>query len=158
MLNIYLDLDGVIHKTLPLDQYEEPKCFSWVELIHEDTSVFIQKLRKLGKVNVLSKTFFPSSDGRHYHQEQDKIKKCLDLGFKPSEIIILAADANKAIFSSPTSILIDDYGENCKKWQAGGGLAIQFNEIKNKAWITCLTYNEVLHKIKKISQKETLWL
>ncbi len=147
---IFLDLDGVIHAPMPLSKYEEPTVFSEVELLHEDTINFITLLRKQGNVKALSKTFYPMEHPYHYQQEKDKTRKCLALGFKMEDIIIMPSDSDKAIFSQVAHILIDDYGQNCQKWQTGGGIAIQYNEHKNKGWVTARCYNEVLHKVKML--------
>lgn len=147
MLNIYLDLDGVIHRTLPLEKYEDERCFSRVAT-YEYATHFIKKLNKLGKVKVLSKAFFPTNHAKFANQKQDKINKCLELGFNLEDIIILGSEVDKNIYSKD-SILIDDYGHNCKLWSTEG-TAIQFREHKQKDWATATDWKLAIKKIRQL--------
>lgn len=146
---IFLDLDGVIHQSKSVDEYNDPHVFSRVEL-YPHAQEFIYALQQLGNVMVISKTFVPLEDERHIQQQRDKLRKCKELGFSNEEILILPSNIDKNIFCHRGDILIDDYSYNCKKWEEFGGVAIQFNEHKRKPHLTARGYDGVLQLIRKM--------
>lgn len=143
---IFLDLDGVIHKPKPMKEYNNKNVFSTVEC-YEGAKLFVKELQKLGEVIVISKCFVPFDDERYSKQHFDKVSKSRQLGLP---YIILPSDIDKNMFCNNGDILIDDYGANCESWENAGGISIQFNEVKNKPWLTAKDYANVLQKIKLI--------
>lgn len=144
ILKIYLDLDGVIFEAQDVEKYHDKDIFSKLPLI-EGAREFIDKLKELGEVFVVSKTMFGSDDYRTQKQIVDKTLQCFKLGFNFSHIYILNADQSKAGIVED-GLLIDDYGGNCRVAK----LAIQAFEHKKKDWITAKDYGEIIHKIKLV--------
>lgn len=146
---IFLDLDGVIHKSKPVEEYDDKDVFATVEEFN-GAKEFVKELKKLGEVIVISKCFVPFDDDRYSKQHFDKVSKSRQLGLPYHNIIILPSDIDKNMFCNNGDILIDDYGANCESWENAGGISIQFNETKSKPWLTAKDYDNVLQKIKLI--------
>lgn len=141
---IYLDLDGVIHQKKQLHEYEKENVFSSVDLI-EGAIDFVSSLLKLGKVRVISKTFYHKDHPYTQQQKVDKINKCLELGFNKQQLIILSSNEPKEMFCcNKGDILIDDFGKNVLSWISAGGRAIQMFEYKEKAFPTAQNYAKCL--------------
>jgi len=150
MATIWLDLDGVIFKGLKnIALYENPRIFSSLELI-DGAEDFIEKLKSLGKVKVISKVFLNSTDPNWRIQAYDKIISCVELGFDPSDVVILTAEQEKFPYMKKGDLLIDDYGENCRKAMRKNIQVIQgFENKERKKWVTAKDYPEILRKTKK---------
>lgn len=146
---IFLDLDGVIHKSKPVEEYSDKNVFSTVEEFN-GAKEFVKELQKLGEVMVISKCFVPFDDDRYSKQHFDKVSRSRQLGLPYHNIIILPSDIDKNMFCNNGDILVDDYGANCQSWENAGGISIQFNEVKSKSWLTAKDYDNVLQKIKLI--------
>lgn len=146
---IFLDLDGVIHKSKSVEEYNDKDVFSTVEC-YEGAKEFVKELQKLGEVIIISKCFVPFEDDRYSKQHFDKVSKSRQLGLPYHNIIVLPADIDKNRFCNDGDILIDDYGKNCESWENAGGISIQFNETNHKPWLTAKDYDNVLQKIKLI--------
>lgn len=146
MRQIYLDLDGVVFETLPLHKYETERAFKEIPLI-KGAIFFMESLKTLGKVNILSKTFY-SRDHQYTEQQKiDKLNACLQLGFNKDDIHILSANEDKNILCKMGDILIDDYGNNIVSWERKGGVGIQAFEPKLKTFRTATNYFEILQQV-----------
>lgn len=152
---INLDVDGVLYPSLPLHEYAEEGCFNKYKPIKKDATVaFVVKIRELinrkgMELKFLTKT---CSISQHLHDihKQEKIE-WLKKNFLATddEIIVIRSNEHKNNYSN--GILIDDYGQNCIKWEEDdGNIAIQFGESKKKSWLTAETYNEVIKTLEAI--------
>jgi len=143
-MNIYLDLDGVIFQTLPLEEYSKKDCFSKT-VLKKGALCFIKELREIGEVFIVSKTMFPSDNPKTPYQMRDKYVWALKLGFDLAHSFVLPSDRSKATICKD-GILIDDYSKNCED----AVLAIQIFEKKKKPWITAKNFQETLKKLRLI--------
>lgn len=153
-MNIFLDLDGVIHKTQDIQDYNHTRIFATVPE-YKGAREFVEQLKEVSRENghnlmIISKVFVPGTDDRYIYQYKDKLQRCRMLGFSYDDSIILASNINKNIFCQCGDILIDDFGHNIELWEKAGGIGIQFREHKQKGWITAENYAETIHKIKLI--------
>ena len=154
MIIINLDVDGVLYPSLPLHEYAEEGCFEKYEPKEGNATVaFVDKIRELikgkGFVMFLTKT---CSISQHLHdahalEKRRWLKKYL--GASDGEIIVLKSDEDKNGHSY--GILIDDYSQNCMKWEEDDDrIAIQFGEAKKKPWLTAETYDETIKTLEAI--------
>lgn len=151
---INLDVDGVLYPSLPLHEYAEEGCFErYSPKGDKSTVAFVDKIRELikgkGKVIFLTKTCSISQHLHECHSNEKKrwLKKWFDAN--DNEIIVLRSNQHKNAYSN--GILIDDYGQNCMKWEEDdNNIAIQFGEAKKKSWLTAETYDEVIKTLEAI--------
>jgi hypothetical protein len=153
-MNIFLDLDGVIHESQEVAEYNHARIFAAVPE-YKGAKDFVKQLKEVSRkvgynLMVISKVFVKSTDDRYIYQYKDKLKRCRMLGFSYGDSIILASNTNKNIFCQKGDILIDDFGQNISSWEKIGGIGIQFGEHKDKEWITAKNYEETLQKLKLI--------
>lgn len=144
-IKLYIDFDGVILDTIKvtyqmiedrnLQTEEEIRNFyisiNWNELLKispviNDSINCIKKIIESERFDVTILTHVNSN-----HEIEEKIsfikKEIPDI-----KIITCPKRIDKCDFVNPiNSILIDDYIENLKKWQAKGGISIKFSD-KNK--------------------------
>ena len=151
---INLDVDGVLYPSLPLHEYAEEGCFEiYSPKEGKATVAFVDKIRELikgkGDVIFLTKTCSISQNLHDAHTLEKRrwLKKWFNA--KDSEIIVLRSDEHKNDYSH--GILVDDYGQNCMKWEEDDGcISIQFGEAKKKSWLTAETYNETIKILEAI--------
>lgn len=146
---LYVDMDGVLAdffgewaKLIGVDSWRNIKNIEpalekirqqkdfWINL--PMTSNALQLLSAIkaykGKYNILSAPL--PGDKNSEPQKRAWIKKNLS-SFPPEKIII---DHNKAAYATQPdgtpNGLIDDFGQNVSKWEAAGGIAFKYNDLK----------------------------
>jgi len=141
---IYVDMDGVLadffgewaklmgvnswkqisNIDVALDKVREQDDF-WVNLpMTSNAKTLLSAIKKAkGKYNILSAPL--PDDPNSVPGKQEWIKKNL-ASFPPEKVILDHDKAKYAKQSDGTpNALIDDYGENIKKWEAAGGIGIK---------------------------------
>ena len=155
---IYIDLDGVLAdffhnwNVLTGESWQDMKDINsnlnkirnsenfWINLPFLQNGknlIYFLKLRKLS-YSILSAPLL--GDPRCINQKKQWVKKHLFF-YPPKEIIISSQKQSYAKNSNGLSnILIDDFGENIRKWNTAGGIG-----IKHKEW----KYNRTKIQLKK---------
>ena len=145
---IYVDMDGVLadffgewaklmgvsswrqiqNIDAALDKVREQPDF-WSNLpMTSNAKTLLNAIKKFkGKYNILSAPL--PNDPKSEPGKQEWIKKNL-ASFPPQKVIL---DHNKAKYAKQPdgtpNALIDDYGENIKKWEAAGGVGIKHTDV-----------------------------
>ena len=144
---IYVDMDGVLadffgewakligvnnwkqiqNVDAALDKVREQDDF-WTNLpMTSNATALLNAIKKFkGKYNILSAPL--PNDPKSAPGKQEWIKKNL-ASFPPAKVILDHDKAKYAKQSDGTpNALIDDYGENIKKWEAAGGVGIKHKD------------------------------
>ena len=150
---VFVDIDGVVAMSQPLEKYSEEGIFKRLPPIR-GSHYFLNVLKTIcvcsnTEMIALTKTF---ALDKHDKDADDK-KYWIRTMFDPKlfdDILVVHPTENKSKYIDGFSILIDDYGKNCQDWQDNCGIAIQIFETKTKKWATCADYQETLNLVNKI--------
>lgn len=161
MRTINLDVDGLLYPSLELWEYSKIGVFEkYMPLKRDATVAFVGKVRELvnrkgWELKFLTKTCSISQELHEEHKAEKTRWLKRHLSATDEEIMVIRSSDNKSDCSK--GILVDDYGQNCMNWEDGnvGNIAIQYNEIKAKSWLTAESYDYVLELIEKIMDIQT---
>lgn len=172
---IFLDVDGVLAKfvdgvfrkyKIPASECDvtqwdffelfgiDPKSFwentdttFWENLETYDWAhSLVSRLSSYGKLR-----FATTASGCPYAASAKQRWIFRNFGVRPSDVIII--QDKYLLASSENHILIDDYTENCLKWNEAGGLAILFAQPWNQdAQIKRHSYEDTLSTINLLHQ------
>ncbi len=150
---LYRDFD-IYHKNKPLVSMTDwLKFIDWSKVLHEagalNDSVEVVKTFPIDKYNISIKAqhgerkvkyVFKPIDGlailttvQSSEEAFQKIKYIRELGIEHEIIIVPAGCDKNEVVPAKGNILVDDHKENLKKWQAAGGIAIQFHQTKKES-------------------------
>lgn len=127
LLNVYVDMDGVIAnfdmEINALERFKTEKgFFRKLSLMNADG------MRELIKADGKEINLFILSASPNKQADKDK-KAWLNFFYpqiKKRNIIIMRCGQNKAKFrKTEKGVLLDDYGKNCREWEADGNMAIK---------------------------------
>lgn len=134
---LFVDLDGTLNEwnfNLPSPDalYEEGYFINRPP--HENMIRAVRALIELGEdVYILSAVL---SDSKYaLFEKHDWLDKYLPIDCKRRVFSICGEDKISAVpaFNPDTDILIDDYGENCRTWEAAGGLYVKVSTDESDA-------------------------
>lgn len=123
---IYFDMDGCLAKWYPASVEETYKSGYFLERVPQENLIrAVKRLNEDGyPVSILSSVY---TEGTAKKDKQEWLKK-MQLEHIPA--LLVPYGQPKCCFASGMSILVDDFSQNLREWEASGLTGIKFyNEV-----------------------------